>query len=70
MRFWLMRTKVERNMASADANVPRTTKDSSHFGRNETNPVFTAIQMPNNTAWMYTNAMLPAKRVMNWAARS
>ena len=32
MRFWLIRTKVERKIASTEATIARTTKDGSNFG--------------------------------------
>jgi hypothetical protein len=52
MRFWLMSTKVERKIASTEAHMASTTKDSSHCGTPGIQPRFATIQKPKKARWM------------------
>ena len=46
LRFWLIRTKVDRKIASTEAAMARITNDGSKVRNPGTSPTLTAIQAP------------------------
>ena len=52
LRFWLISTKVDRKIASTDAHMASTTKDSSQTGTRGIQPRFATIQKAKKARWM------------------